>query len=257
MSQAVQPGEGRGQRDLRGQRAGLRVLGGPGAGHPGHARAHSRPGRPAAARGLRRHDVRVAAVGPGRRPARRRPHGRRRRAGGVGRTAGDGGRAGRGGGPGRRARHVLLRRRHQHLGRRDERRGRRRRAPAGPHDHAALPRRLQPRHRARRAGRRRLRQAGVSLEWQLAVTVVAILLVGLARSRTFLPPAGRPSGGQRTVLGAGRLAGAADAADRRCWCWRSRSARGSPTTGWRSRWWTATTPRRPSARSASARSSPR
>ena len=76
-------------------------------------------------------------------------------------------------------------------------------------------------------------KAGVSLEWQLAVTVVAILVVGLGGVRA-VPAAGRGRvGGRQPVLGAGRLAGAADAADRPAACWRSRSARASPTTGWR------------------------
>ena len=45
---------------------------------------------------------------------------------------------------------VPLRRRHRRLGRRDERRGRRGRAAARADDHAAVPRRLQPRHHHRR-----------------------------------------------------------------------------------------------------------
>ena len=59
----------------------------------------------------------------------------------------------RAGAGGRRA--VPARLRQRRLGRGDERPGRGRRAPPGPLDHVPLPRRLQPRHGRRRAGRRR------------------------------------------------------------------------------------------------------
>ena len=150
---------------------------------------------------------------------------------------------------------FLLRRRLQHLGRRDERGGRRRRAPAGPHDHAPLPRRLQPRHRgSARWSAPCCAKAGVALEWHSRVTVAVD------------PGGGRGSLAARTHSAAGwwpsprprppgpvlaRLAGAADAADRGAGAGLRAGARGSPTTGWRWRWSTATT-RRGVGRSPSA-----
>ena len=88
------------------------------------------------------------------------------------------------------------------LGRRDERRGRRGRAAARPHDHAALPRRLQLRHgrrrRARRAGGRARRAAAGALR-----ASSASLVAGRWRSwpsAAFLPPSGaRPRRSRRAV----------------------------------------------------------
>ncbi len=110
---------------------------------------------------------------------------------------------------------LLLRPRHRGLGRRDERRGRRRRASARPHDHAALPRRVQLRHRARRgcrrpdgAGRRadRPRTSPASRSLILAGSLATAPAVPARASRR--PRTRRPARRRQ------RLAGAAHAADR-------------------------------------------
>ena len=77
------------------------------------------------------------------------------------------------------------------LGRLDERRGRGRRTPAGPGDHAPLPRRVQPRHRVRgRCRRRRGRASGVPAR----CTWRRVSFVCPGRDRGGLPvvPAGSP-----------------------------------------------------------------
>ena len=59
----------------------------------------------------------------------------------------------------------------------------------GPHDHAALPRRLQPRHRHRRGDRRgRWPALGVPLAAHLVVRRASlIVVVGAVAVRGFLP----------------------------------------------------------------------
>ena len=112
-----------------------------------------------------------------------------------------------GAGGGRRTAHrrraVHLRRRHRHLGRRDERRGRGGRAHLRTHDHAALPRRLQPRHGARRRRRRPGHLAGradASPTWRVTVAL-AFVLVWFG-SRAFLPGRARARGRARVAPGA-------------------------------------------------------
>ena len=111
----------------------------------------------------------------------------------------------------------------------------------GPHDHAALPRGLQPGHGARR-------RLGALLVWPRRadagpprrLVAVGALRAGVGPA-TGVPPASSPSPRAAHVSALERLAGAAHADDRADGASRSRSPRAPPTTGSRWRWWTATT----------------